>query len=116
MHQRNALLTIVTDHSRPHVPRDERVQIADRGEGFFRVVASFGFMETPHIGEVIRAAAGAGLPLQADRTTFFVGKERIVVAGKKGMAEWREHLFVLLSKHSENAADFSKSHPIECMR
>jgi KUP system potassium uptake protein len=106
LHQRNILLTIITDYSRPHVPAAERVQIDDRTEGFFRVVASFGFMETPHISDVLRAADAAGLPCQLDRTTFFVGRERIVVSGKGGMAEWREHIFVFLSKHSENAADF----------
>ncbi len=111
LHERNVLLTIVTDHSRPHVPPEERVQIADRTQGFFRVVASFGFMETPHIDEVIRAAGVAGLPIQRERTTFFVGKERIVVTAKEGMAEWREHLFVFLSKHSENAADFFQLPP-----
>ena len=111
LHQRNVLLTIVTDHSRPHVPPEERVQVADRTEGFFRVVASFGFMETPHIDEVIRATGAAGLPIQRERTTFFVGKERIVVTGKEGMAEWREHVFVFLSKHSENAADFFQLPP-----
>ncbi len=111
LHQRNILLTITTDYSRPHVPPDERVQIDDRTEGFFRVTASFGFMETPHIDEVIRAADVAGLPLQAERTTFFVGRERIVVTGKGGMAEWREHIFVFLSKHSENAADFFQLPP-----
>jgi len=111
LHERNILLTIVTDHGRPHVPPHERVQVADRTESFFRVVASFGFMETPHIDEVIRAAGVAGLPIQRDRTTFFVGKERIVVTAKEGMAKWREHLFVFLSKHSENAADFFQLPP-----
>jgi KUP system potassium uptake protein len=111
LHQRNVLLTIVTDHSRPHVPPEERVKVADRTEGFFRVVASFGFMETPHIDEVVRAAGVAELPIQPERTTFFVGKERIVVTGKEGMAEWREHVFVFLSKHSENAADFFQLPP-----
>jgi len=111
LHERNVLLTIATDPSRPHVPSEERVQYADRTEGFFRIVASFGFMETPHIDEVIRAASVAGLPIQRDRTTFFVGKERIVVTGLEGMAQWREHLFVFLSKHSENAADFFQLPP-----
>ncbi len=111
LHQRNILLTIVTDHSRPHVPQAERVEVADRGEGFFRVMASFGFMETPQIDEVISAAEVAGLSIQPERTTFFVGKERIVATGKWGMAVWREHIFVFLSKHSENAADFFQLPP-----
>ena len=106
LHEQNILLTIVTDPTRPHVPFEERVELSDRTEGFYRLVASFGFMETPHIDEVILAAAQKGLPIHRDRTTFFVGKERIVVTPKKGMAIWREHLFVFLSKHAENAADF----------
>jgi KUP system potassium uptake protein len=111
LHRENILMTIVTDPSRPYVPAAERAQVDDRTEGFYRVVASFGFMETPHIDEVIRASTAAGLPIHRDRTTFFVGKERIVVTGQEGMAEWREHLFVFLSKHSENAADFFQLPP-----
>ena len=68
-------------------------------------------METPHIDEVILAAAQKGLTIHRDKTTFFVGKERIVVTAKAGMALWREHLFVFLSKHSENAADFFQLPP-----
>ena len=111
LHRQNIILTIITDPTLPHVPPEDRVEVSDRTEGFFRVVASFGFMETPHIDEVIRAAGLKGLVINRDKTTFFVGKERIVVSAKFGMAEWREHLFVFLSKHSENAADFFQLPP-----
>ena len=111
LHRQNILLTIITDSARPYVPAEERVQVSDRTEGFFRVIASFGFMESPHIDEVIRAAATQGLAIHRDKTTFFVGKERIVVTAKAGMAPWREHLFAFLSKNSENAADFFQLPP-----
>ena len=111
LHRQNILLTIVTDSTRPYVPAAERAQVSDRTEGFFRIIASFGFMETPSIDEVIRAAAPQGLAIHRDKTTFFVGKERIVVTAKAGMPIWREHLFVFLSKHSENAADFFQLPP-----
>jgi len=111
LHRQNILLTIITDSTRPHVPPAERVEVSDRTEGFYRIIASFGFMETPHIDEVIRAAAAQGLPINRDKTTFFVGKERIVVTAKMGMSPWREHLFAFLSKHSENAADFFQLPP-----
>ncbi len=106
LHRQNILLTIITDPTRPHVPPEERVEVSDRTEGFFRVIASFGFMESPHIDEVIRAAGTKGLIIHPDRTTFFVGKERIVVTDKPGISLSRDHLFAFLSKHSENAADF----------
>jgi len=63
-------------------------------------------METPHIDEVIRAAKNAGLDFDRNKATFFVGRERIIATAKHGMSLWREHLFVFLSKHAENAADF----------
>jgi KUP system potassium uptake protein len=111
LHRRNVLLTIITDKRRPHVPHAERVQVSERGEGFYRLIASFGFMETPHIAEVIRAAKENGLEIQPEKTTFFIGKERMIVTAKAGMAIWREHLFVFLSKHAENAADFFQLPP-----
>jgi KUP system potassium uptake protein len=111
VHTRNIILTILTDKGRAHVPVEERVQVEDRTEGFYRLIAKFGFMESPHINEVIRAAAQSGLLIQPERTTFFVGKERIIATDKPGMALWREHLFVFLSKHSENAADFFQLPP-----
>ncbi len=111
LHRQNILLTIITDSTRPYVPAEERVQVSDRTEGFFRVIASFGFMETPHIDEVIRAAGTQGLAIHREKTTFFVGKERIIVTAKAGMAPWREHLFAFLSKNSENAADFFQLPP-----
>ncbi|MEO7933883.1 MAG: potassium transporter Kup [Chthoniobacterales bacterium] len=111
VHTRNIFLTILTDKSRAYVPVEERAEVSDRTEGFWRVVTSFGFMESPHIAEVVRAAKEKGLIIQPERTTFFVGKERIVASGKPGMALWREHLFVFLSKHSENAADFFQLPP-----
>ena len=61
LHRQNILLTITSDPARPYVPPEERRQVSDRTEGFFRLVASFGFMESPHIAEVIRAAATQGL-------------------------------------------------------
>jgi KUP system potassium uptake protein len=111
LHRQNILLTIVTDPTRPYVPPAERVEVSDRTEGFFRLIANFGFMETPQIDEVIRAAGEKGLTIHRDKTTFFVGKERIVVMAKSGMAPWREHLFAFLSKHAENAADFFQLPP-----
>jgi KUP system potassium uptake protein len=106
LHSQNILLTIVTDQTRPHVPPPERVTVQRFEEDFFRVTAQFGFMEAPHINEVIRSTADQGLTIDPQRTTFFLGRERIIAAAKPGMALWREHLFVVLTKHAENAADF----------
>jgi KUP system potassium uptake protein len=111
LHAKNILLTIVTDSTRPHVPPAERVEISDYTEGFFRIIARFGFMENPHINEVIQAASEKNFVIDPDRTTFFLGRERIIATTRLGMALWREHLFVFMSKHAENAADFFELPP-----
>jgi KUP system potassium uptake protein len=111
LHMRNVILTIQTDRMHPYVCGDDRVNVEDRGEGFYRVTARFGFMEVPDIMEVIRAAEEKGLSLQQEKSTFFVGKERIIASPKRGMAMWREHLFIFLSKNAENAADFFRLPP-----
>ena len=106
LHTRNIVMTILTDRSPPHVAAEARVQSVDKTEGFYRLAAHFGFMERPNITEVIRAAGAQGLAIERDRSTYFVGKERIIASAKQDIALWREHLFIFLSKNAENAADF----------
>jgi len=111
LHQKNILLTISTDSSLPYVSSEQRVTVIDKGEGFYRITAKFGFMESPKIKEVFDCVNQSELAVSIEKTTFFIGKENIVVTEKAGMALWREHLFVLLSKHSENAADYFQLPP-----
>jgi KUP system potassium uptake protein len=106
LHARNVILTVQTDRAHPHVDDAGRLKIEDLGEGFYRLTARFGFMEIPDIGEIARAAEEKDMELQKEKATFFIGKERIVASPARGMAIWREHLFILMSKNAENAADF----------
>lgn len=106
LHERNVILTIQTDRMHPHVASSDRLQIEDLGDEFYRLTARFGFMEVPDIREITSAAVEQGFEIQPEKSTFFIGKERIVASSHRGMAVWREHLFIFLSKNSENAADF----------
>ena len=68
LHQRNVLLTFV----RPEVPfvsAENRVEIQNLGEGLCRIIARYGFMESPNVVSALRAAEEAGVPYEpeADR-------------------------------------------------
>ena len=76
--------------------------------GFFRIIAHFGFMETPTIGEVIECCAMKDFVIEEQKTSFFLGRETIICTGKPGMARWREHLFVAMSRHAQRPAEFFK--------
>jgi KUP system potassium uptake protein len=107
LHERNIVLTILTDRV-PYVAKDARIEINDLSHGFFRIIAHFGFMETPIIGEVIECCAMRDFVIEEQKTTFFLGRETIVSTGKPGMARWREHFFVAMSRHAQRPVEFFK--------
>ena len=107
LHERNIVLTIATDRV-PYVPGASRVEIKDLSQGFFRIIAHFGFMETPSIREIIDCCAKRNFVIEEQKTSFFLGLETIVCKGKAGMPRWREHLFAAMSRHAQKPAEFFK--------
>ncbi|MGB8466931.1 MAG: potassium transporter Kup, partial [Terrimicrobiaceae bacterium] len=105
LHERNIVLTIVTDRV-PFVRKDSRIEIKDLSQGFFRIIAHFGFMETPTISEIMECCAMKDFVIEEMKTSFFLGRETVVCTGKPGMARWREHLFVAMSRHAQRPAEF----------
>ena len=85
-----------------------RIEIKDLSHGFFRIIAHFGFMETPTIGEIIECCAMKDFVIEEQKTSFFLGRETIICTAKPGMARWREHLFVAMSHHAQTPAEFFK--------
>ncbi|NUM56475.1 MAG: potassium transporter Kup [Candidatus Hydrogenedentes bacterium] len=105
VHERTIVLSFVFTES-SHVPEDERVQVTDLGHGFFNVVAHYGFMESPHIAEIIELASEKGLQFERRTTGFYLGRESIVVGKSKGMAKWRTHLFATMSRLAAGATSY----------
>jgi KUP system potassium uptake protein len=105
LHQRVILLSILSER-RPEVPAEERVEVAALDHGFFRIVARFGFMEKPAIDVVLRAAAAKGLVIEVPSTTFFLGRETLLVTGNSGMMHWRKTLFSILARNAPSAVQY----------
>ena len=105
LHEKNILLTVVTEDV-PYVSRKDRVVITSLGESFFRVVAHYGFMETPSIKDILVACSRRQLELELSEITFFLGRETLLATGKPGMAIWREKLFSFMSKNAERATAY----------
>jgi len=95
LHERVVLLTIGVSEA-PWVRVEERVSILDMGSGFFRVLALFGFMEVPTIGEVLERCTEHGLPLDPSSAVFFVSRDSLLTTGTAAMARWRKRLFALV--------------------
>jgi KUP system potassium uptake protein len=107
LHERNILLTVVVE-DKPYVTKGNRLLIKDMGKNFYRVKFFYGFMETPDIPATLELCATQGLSFDMMSTSFFISRALIVPSPNPGMMEWRERLFISLSKNSMNAADFYK--------
>jgi KUP system potassium uptake protein len=110
LHERIVLLTVQTlevPYAEPH----ERIVCALAAPGIWRVIARYGFMETPDVPRALQRCRPHGLELELEDTTFFLGREIILPNESAGMAWWREALFAYLSQNSQRATMYFKIPP-----
>lgn len=106
LHDRNVFLTIQVEDV-PHLRMVERLEMEDLGHNFYRVIARFGFMESPDMNDILVILRKMKMPLEVEDTTIIVGRETVIaVDNNKGMAVWRERLFGVMLKNSDSAIIF----------
>jgi len=105
LHERIVLLSIVTEHV-PFVNAAERVSVEHLGEGFVRVMARFGFMQTPAIEDVLRLMSVAGEPVTVDQASFFLGRVTVLAGPHRDLSRWRKRLFSLLHFSAQPAIGY----------
>ena len=102
LHERIILLTVVTEEI-PRVAPEDRLHIERFSQGFTRIIAHYGFMEEPDVPAALSAAAECGVEYKPMDTTFFLGRETIVVGKADAMARWRKRLYALMARNAEEA-------------
>jgi KUP system potassium uptake protein len=105
LHEQVVLLSVVTDRV-PEVPRQKRVQVKEMGQGFYQVVAHYGFMQMPNVPDVLRCCRDAGLVTAESDTSYYLGRETLLNTGKSGLWRWRKALFGILSRNARPATQF----------
>lgn len=106
LHERNVVLSISTDTSKPRVPRHERVQIDRSDELFTRVVATYGFMETPNIPKILEGCRRKDLNIDIGATSFFLSRRSLRPRSKSEMPRWQTRLFIWLARTAEDATTY----------
>lgn len=106
LHEQVVLLSIMTRHV-PEIAASGRIEkVAELGHGFYQVVAVYGFMQTPNVLEVLQLCRKAGLDTNTADTSFFLGRETLVITDKRGFAKWRKILFSFMSRNARPANTF----------
>jgi KUP system potassium uptake protein len=100
LHEAVVLLT-VQKASIPVVPDESRYQFSDLGDGFYKLIVSFGYMEDPHLVPVLREVAQAEQPpLNFDSATYYIGHETIVASDEGVISRVPESIFSYLSRNA----------------
>ena len=105
LHRQVVLLTVVSE-DRPRVPEQERFEVEAYGDGFFRVLLHFGFMDEPDVPQALRLCHLDELDFSPMRTTYFLSRETVIASRLEGMARWRGALFAFLLKNANGNLRF----------
>jgi KUP system potassium uptake protein len=103
VHASVVLLTIQTEQV-ARVPDSERVTIEEMDHGFRRVLARYGFMQTPDVPKLLDDPQLREYSIEY--VTFFLGKETVLPTNRPGMALWRERIFAFLTRNAQPATAF----------
>ncbi|MGE3771231.1 MAG: potassium transporter Kup [Bdellovibrionales bacterium] len=105
LHDRVVLLTVRME-DRPVIHEDERIIIGEEGKGIWHLVIRYGFTESPRILSALAIARRQGFQVNVAESTFFLGRDRIVVGRNPPMARWRMMLFAWMAHTSTSASDY----------
>lgn len=110
LHEQVILLSIITEHE-PEVWSSERVRVTDMEHGFVKIVARYGYMESPSVDEILARCEGCGLRIDRTKLSYYLGRESFVTSGYGGMARWRKRLFAFLSRNARPATEYFRLPP-----
>ena len=108
LHDRILLLTVNVEEV-PYIDAANRLEVQPAGEGFYRVILHYGFMEEVDIPHDLTPVTAIGEPFDMMSTSFFLGRQKLIPSKDlPGMMLWRESLFAWMTKSSESAMEFFK--------
>jgi KUP system potassium uptake protein len=91
----------------PWVSSRNRIAIEEVAPNFWRAEARFGFMERPHIPELLTTSKSLGCTIDLDDVTYYVGRETVVGREDgKGLPAWQERIFVVMERNAVHVSDF----------
>ena len=105
LHERNIILTIKSEEV-PRVVRHERVEIERVSDNFIRVIAHYGFMETPSVPKILEHCKRKDLNIELSQSSFFLSRRSLKTTIRSEMPRWQERLFIYLAGTAEDATAY----------
>jgi KUP system potassium uptake protein len=110
LHERVILMSVKTADV-PETSAADRVMVQPLGQGFWRVVACYGFMQSPNVPQVLDVVDQMGIRCRPMETSFFLGRERLIPTVTRSdepfaMPRWRKVIFSILARNARSATEF----------
>jgi len=105
LHEQVVLLSVHTAEV-PEVDEEETLEVEALGHGFYRVVATYGFMETPDVPAIMRFLDTRGVRTRPMETSYYLGRERLIVRPGNPLGRARRQLFQFMSRNARSATEF----------
>jgi KUP system potassium uptake protein len=91
----------------PWVAPANRLSIVEVAPNFWRAEARFGFMERPHIPELLASSKSLGCTIDLADITYYVGHETVIRREDgRGLPGWQERFFAVMERNAEHVSDF----------
>ena len=107
LHERVVILTVAIQDE-PTVDPTKRVEMKDLGQGFYRMILRYGFLEETDVPAALKQANMCGGAFEMMQTSFFLSRQTLIPAKRPGMALWREKLFAWMLRNAATAMEFFK--------
>jgi KUP system potassium uptake protein len=106
----HVIIMAINTVSVPRVADSERTDVDELGyadDGIVHVTASFGYMETPNVPQVLRLLEPSQTEgrIEIDGATYFLSNIELVMGEAPTMSRWRKHLFIATSHITADAAE-----------
>jgi KUP system potassium uptake protein len=116
LHEKVILLSVQATEI-PEVKNADRLEVRRLEHGFVRVIARYGFMESPDVKDVMELLRRQGVRSRPLETSYYLGREQLIPrskAWKRGglsMSIWRKRLFAVMARNARSAAEFFQLPP-----
>jgi KUP system potassium uptake protein len=91
----------------PWMSPQNRMRIEEVAPNFWRADARFGFMERPHIPELLAAGKSLGCTVDLNDVTYYVGHETVISREDGlGLPAWQERFFAVMERNAVHVSDF----------
>lgn len=104
----NKVLSLTIDTLNiPVVDPDQRFVVTELRPDCWRIIAQYGFMERPHLPELMKEIEKMNAQFVSDDVTYYVGHETIVGRNDEcGMAAWQRNGFAFMVRNCTHVINY----------